>query len=986
MRVGTLVVLGILLVSMGAATATPAYTPPGHLQTPPGSSPTVFSQSINGTTGAAATPPPVAARAGDAVFVGIFGVSKTSITSVTDNDSNKYTMQSKRLVNITGGGTDSYCEVWIATNVAATSFLGVTVVQSGPQKLIVGVVDVTGVNASRPVDANGSGSVGISAVAADTVKTHSPRDLVLLMTGFVGRVAISAVGGDAIVNSTSVSLGGTHASAADLNETQVAPGTVSLKAASNVSHEWEAIAIAFASGAPRAPTGLTVGSVTTTTVPLNWTQPPGVVSNNTVYVGSGSICNGTVMGHTTGGAASAYTVVGLTPGATYCFYVTAWNGTNESGPSSIVTATTAHVPPRPTGLVETAVTATSVSLSWGNPSGPLVNNTVFYETACGAYSHAYPTPGVASAATITGLISGTSYCFAVAAWNGTGMSDLSNTVNATPGSVPAAPTTLHTTGITTTTVSLAWTQPPGFVLNNTVYTGTSCGAWNIGVLTTAGASTTRTVSGLTTGTSYCFAVSAWNGTGQSLLSSTITVVTAHNPPPPTGMAVGTVTTVTVSLTWTNPNGPLTNDTVFQAVSAPSAICPSTGGYTTAYNLATGNSYTVTGLVSGAFYCFAVAAWNSTGMSPLDPIGTSVETGHVPLAPVALMVTSQTSTTVSLGWMNPPGPLTNDTVFVVSSSFGATCSSTGGYTSGYNVPSGETYTVAGLTSGNHYCLAVAAWNSTGMSSLDPLATSIKTLHVPSAPMGLAVTSITSTTVSLAWTNPPGPVANDTLYQAPAAFGTQCQSTGYSSGYNVVTGTTYNVNGLITGDFYCFAVVAWNTTGASPLDVLATSVRTLHVPPAPTALAVTAFTSTTVSLTWTNPYGAISNVTVFWGTTCGNYPNTQSVSGPAEAFSVNALTPGTKYCLAVTASNATGMSPLSGPVVATTAVSPAPTLFGVSVAEGVALLIANGVLWVLVGVEVLILWRQRTRRQQIQNLRSYPREVGVASPQAGTTPRR
>jgi len=407
--------------------------------------------------------------------------------------------------------------------------------------------------------------------------------------------------------------------------------------------------------------------------------------------------------------ASSETISGLSGGETVYYGAEVWN-LHFHSPLVTGSVTVGTAPAGPTGLSVSSVTSTSVSLAWTNPTGTMVNDTVYYGTACGDYPLAFSTGGAATAATITGLAEGTPYCFAVAAWSITGMSALSSTVTATPSGVPSSPTSLHSVASTLTSVSLAWTQSPGTVVNNTLYSGNSCGTWNVSVTSTGGAVDSYTVSGLARSSSYCFAVSAWNAAGQSMLSSAVVVSTAGLPPAPTGIAAGDITTTTVPLTWTNPPGAVTNDTVFQAAASVHRACSPTGGYTSAYSVAIANQFTVTGLVSGNFYCFAVAAWNASGISALDSLPTSVETLHVPPAPTALTVTSSTASTVSLSWTNPPGTVTNNSVF-----WGPTC---GTYPDARSTMSpATTYTVTGLRPGTKYCFAVSAWNVSGMSPLN-----------------------------------------------------------------------------------------------------------------------------------------------------------------------------------------------------------------------------------------------------------------------------
>ncbi|MFC9398772.1 chitinase [Streptomyces sp. NPDC057027] len=81
---------------------------------------------------------------------------------------------------------------------------------------------------------------------------------------------------------------------------------------------------------PTAPTGLTAGSPTSTSVPLGWTAVTGATSYN-VYQGSTKVQ--TVTGTTA-------TVSGLTASTPYTFQVTAVNSAGESPKSAAVTATT----------------------------------------------------------------------------------------------------------------------------------------------------------------------------------------------------------------------------------------------------------------------------------------------------------------------------------------------------------------------------------------------------------------------------------------------------------------------------------------------------------------------------------------------------------------------------------------------------------------------------------------------------------------------
>ncbi|MEU6161391.1 glycoside hydrolase family 18 protein [Streptomyces sp. NPDC047130] len=82
---------------------------------------------------------------------------------------------------------------------------------------------------------------------------------------------------------------------------------------------------------PAAPTGLTAGTPTATSVPLNWPAVAGATSYK-VYRG------GSLLGTATG---TSYTATGLSPSTAYSFQVSAANSAGESAKSPAVTVTTA---------------------------------------------------------------------------------------------------------------------------------------------------------------------------------------------------------------------------------------------------------------------------------------------------------------------------------------------------------------------------------------------------------------------------------------------------------------------------------------------------------------------------------------------------------------------------------------------------------------------------------------------------------------------
>jgi cellulose 1,4-beta-cellobiosidase len=116
--------------------------------------------------------------------------------------------------------------------------------------------------------------------------------------------------------------------------------------------------------------------------------------------------------------------------------------------------------------------------------------------------------------TDTNVVNGTTYYYVVSAVNANGESANSSEVSATPQApqAPAAPTNLTATGAKRK-ISLAWNASTGAASYNVKSSGISGGPYTTiatGVTTTSYANT-----GLKSGTTYYYVVSAVNAAGES---------------------------------------------------------------------------------------------------------------------------------------------------------------------------------------------------------------------------------------------------------------------------------------------------------------------------------------------------------------------------------------------------------------------------------------------------------------------------------------
>src|SRR5207253_2039043 len=157
----------------------------------------------------------------------------------------------------------------------------------------------------------------------------------------------------------------------------------------------------------------------------------------------------------------------------------------------------------PANLHATGATATTVGLAWSASSDDV--GVAGYTVYRGGVS--VGSTGATSFA-VAGLACGTSYSFAVdafdAAGDRSGQAGLSASTPARPDALPiSTPANLHATGATATTVGLAWSASSDDVgvAGYTVYRG--------GVSVGSTGATSFAVAGLACGTSYSFAVDAF---------------------------------------------------------------------------------------------------------------------------------------------------------------------------------------------------------------------------------------------------------------------------------------------------------------------------------------------------------------------------------------------------------------------------------------------------------------------------------------------
>ena len=297
------------------------------------------------------------------------------------------------------------------------------------------------------------------------------------------------------------------------------------------------------------------------------------------------------------------------------------------------------------GLTPQSNQDTQVSLSWSAPSDTggvaITDYVVQYSTDQSAWTTVSHQPSSATSITVTGLTNDTLYYFKVAAVNqycnngGPGSGPFSQIINATPSTVPGAPTGLTAASNQNTQSTLSWTAPTSdgglAITDYVVQYSTDQSAWTT-FTHLPSASQTITVTGLINGTPYYFQVAAVNANPNSPgpYSTTANATPSTVPGAPTGLTAASNQNAQVQLNWTAPTsdgGLAITDYVVQYSTDQSA-------WTTFTHLPSASqTITVTGLINGTPYYFQVAAVNANPNSP-GPYSTTANAtpSTVPGAP------------------------------------------------------------------------------------------------------------------------------------------------------------------------------------------------------------------------------------------------------------------------------------------------------------------------------------------------------------------
>jgi fibronectin type 3 domain-containing protein len=267
--------------------------------------------------------------------------------------------------------------------------------------------------------------------------------------------------------------------------------------------------------APAVPAGVTATAVSSSSITISWTAVTGATGY--IIYGGTSL---TSLAQLATATATTYSNTGLTAATTYYYAVAATNAGGTSAQSAGVSATTqSAAPSAPTGVTATAVSSSSITVSWAAVSGA-----TGYVVYGGTSSTSLAQLATATATTYsnTGLTAATTYYYAVAATNAGGTSTRSTVVSAaTQSAAPATPASLTATAASSSSITIKFTAVTG-ATSYKVYSSTNNTTFT--VLATI-STTTYTHTGLTANTTYYYRVTAVQSTLESPQSATVSAKT-----------------------------------------------------------------------------------------------------------------------------------------------------------------------------------------------------------------------------------------------------------------------------------------------------------------------------------------------------------------------------------------------------------------------------------------------------------------------------
>jgi titin len=387
---------------------------------------------------------------------------------------------------------------------------------------------------------------------------------------------------------------------------------------------------------PAAPILLRADSVTSSQIRISWTD---IASDETGFKIERVETGIYVEIATVGANVTEYTDSSLRTCHTYWYQVRAYNASGDSDYSNTISETTLGcVPTAPSELRVTVRAESSISLAWWDRSSDESGFSIERSTNGTTFTEVGSVGANASDYTDSGLTPATNYWYRVRAFSGTVYSDYSNVVNdstlagtAPAGGIPAAPTGLAATPVSSSSIAVTWfdssTTETGFRVKRAGAAAHGSYADYVTIATLAADTTSYTDTGLAAATEYWYMVEAFNTSGYAYGSAASATTlsgagTPPGPPPgdvppptapvgvipaPSSLAAQALSSKVAKLTWVDNASSETGFIIERkTASGAFAFLTKVGPNTT--------SYEDSGLSPNTAYCYKLKAYNAEAFS------------------------------------------------------------------------------------------------------------------------------------------------------------------------------------------------------------------------------------------------------------------------------------------------------------------------------------------------------------------------------------
>ena len=393
---------------------------------------------------------------------------------------------------------------------------------------------------------------------------------------------------------------------------------------------------------PTAPSNLTATAASSSTINLGWTDNATNEIGQRIERSTGSNANYAFLTNVVAGI-TTFTDTALLDGTQYYYRIKAFNtggfSTYSNEQSAITTLNS------PTALTATPVSSSEIDLTWADnsasESGYRIERSPVDDLH---FSEIYVTGPNATAYSDTGLSEGTKYYYRVRAYNAIAISAYCSEKNATTlWNIPAAPSRLRITSITSGTVVLAWADNSSDETGFKVQRKQGVGGIYTQIATPNANVTTFTDSdpALLDGTQYYYRVCATNSAGDSAFSNEVNGITPLRIP--TAFTATAVSSSQINLSWTDNS---LAESGYRIERSPVDDLHFSEIYVTGPNA---TAYSDTGLSENTRYYYRVRAYNAIAISAYSSEKNAITFSNLPAPPSGLTITSITSSTVSLAW-------------------------------------------------------------------------------------------------------------------------------------------------------------------------------------------------------------------------------------------------------------------------------------------------------------------------------------------------